>query len=1519
MQAWADGAFGVDPVQDAHTPLLAPGSLARDSLAMQAAVTLNQPATTETMLEASPKLPPALSSVYLQEQEHFDLRKLLVPATAVQLDVASLFASRRVKKSVVYTRLADGLDGLLGSITGTEVMNLAAIRTQAECEDVIRQFAGNDSPSLLIAVDIRSVGNKRLNSVRQTVDACTEMLQVEHAAMLTNVLRSEAQRLAEIADADEVSVFRGLEAAALQLQLRPAKCVVVCILVPAAWLHVRSVYPSLFLNGWDFLFLDSLTEAQGAVSASHWMRAACGLEEEGFPLACADTLLALNKRVLNSVVLGVTGIRSRRHFDFAQSPSQSHYVTMEPFYMSPQSGLATAADRLAALQTLEAAMGGHTLCSLVSNHFLALFSSADLAVHLAVFCPPPCFACVFVTLPPPSPLQTAAELCSSGRSTAGLTAELNSILFGYYEAFARELYSRAAAGYNLQSLFDMYTLYGSEDMLPLLHAFTAAALEDLFPLTLAAVADRRGAVFPHMTCAALWSWLPLPFLHHMRQVVSPALADGSASVAHCQSLLLGKFSTTFRLDGAFASHSDGLLVQLLLQSSARICGGDESVVLHALEPSMEHSTDARLSATERFASVYFRHCVMESFEVAKLQAWEAVPQRRALQSKLQSLANLERVGVVSDADLTAILSGLSFTPLRAQDDEWNRAAFDANSSRLLQALWNLLVVRLWTALCSTFGARAELSVVASSGLGKFSSTIALSPFQWAHLAVGAVKSLDPARHEGHSQEANPSHKVILNSVSILTPLVAVLFTSKSKKASAEDAARRRCVERLLPLVRRQAEIRLGSAVDKLLDFSMFSGAAIILPQLQEVLPVRDRPLLLAYLERVFTDSCSRLTAHLKQVLTGPDSEARLTVTIRSRTPDLRAMLEMLNNQEVGVRFPSAFCTHVLSQLYEVFLLSHPSVRPHVLQWFRREVSAQLDLAGTVDGKLVGLPAKFGDVRYVPHHFGAAMVAGVTEEFPTHPCLQCPLAHALYTVLSRARLGQADLPPASGLHSEYLACQTLDREVLSKTASHKTRAAMCGWFSCVEQTVNETALMEALVGDMCTLAVPPPDGVVLKSSEPLETLATLRLHYSRKGAKSMRAFMDAKLALFPVQVYLVTRAVQIRGREFVARVLHHPCVKASLGPWVTMFQLVFVIQTEESMAATTDVASASLIGQDHLSHLPFMWPRAIMQAPGAATLTAEEVEEATAFGLFYHQTVTVFAAAHRERERDGAVCGSQMLARSGWLEFLEEFGRGSDDSPARLRAKMFLFCVVAWVWFDKDEREERRCHAVADNLERIAVILNLVPREVRLLAAFADPQAEFEKDPARPDDVTRLFFQTQPLLQDDKRQRSVIMAMVAVTLGLPRESHVFHTHLFSPGSLHGTCGLATAYSVPIGGVHYDCGTVLQPANGTWTGREPLLDRGVFTSVLMPAQGLIALGLSLFPEDHPLCYGPVFSRFFTDAVGNAENFGRAAALVPRNAEDWLRNFVWGRVQSAWIVQSNMCVLPVLVFACLTFVRV
>ena len=145
-------------------------------------------------------------------------------------------------------------------------------------------------------------------------------------------------------------------------------------------------------------------------------------------------------------------------------------------------------------------------------------------------------------------------------------------------------------------------------------------------------------------------------------------------------------------------------------------------------------------------------------------------------------------------------------------------------------------------------------------------------------------------------------------------------------------------------------------------------------------------------------------------------------------------------------------------------------------------------------------------------------------------------------------------------------------------------------------------------------------------------------------------------------------------------------------------------------------------------------------------------------------------------------------------------------------------------------------------------------------------------------------------------------MVAAIMGLPRGSHPFHTHLYNPSALHGTYGVGSMYNSPIGGVHYDCGTVLQPDTGVNErgNREPLADRAVMASLYVPCFGVLALGLKLFPDQHRTCYGPVFSRFYDSAE---RNYGRPVGNQPKDEVDWLRNFVWTRVYAGWLVLCNL----------------
>ena len=235
--------------------------------------------------------------------------------------------------------------------------------------------------------------------------------------------------------------------------------------------------------------MDSSAVGSGSITAASWMKVSCGIAE-GFTASCARSLRGLNQTVLNGVVLRVNGARSQRHFNVIAGHNQyakSEYVVMEPFYFAP-GGLATVADCHAALERLMHAMGGETLCSLMAYKVLALFPKAVIVKQL----------------------QTAAELCASGQSTRGLSAELNSMLLPMCERFTCELYCKAAMGFNLQSLYAMFTQHG-KDAMGVMHDFTRVALEDLCLVTLDTVSDPAKYKLRKVVHPDRWEWHPLPF------------------------------------------------------------------------------------------------------------------------------------------------------------------------------------------------------------------------------------------------------------------------------------------------------------------------------------------------------------------------------------------------------------------------------------------------------------------------------------------------------------------------------------------------------------------------------------------------------------------------------------------------------------------------------------------------------------------------------------------------------------------------------------------------------------------------------------------------------------------------------------------------------------------------------------------------------------------------------------------------------------------------------------------------
>lgn len=72
------------------------------------------------------------------------------------------------------------------------------------------------------------------------------------------------------------------------------------------------------------------------------------------------------------------------------------------------------------------------------------------------------------------------------------------------------------------------------------------------------------------------------------------------------------------------------------------------------------------------------------------------------------MSKLEQANLVTRKDVLDAVAGLTYEQCSEdEDDARNDAVFERNSGLLVQALWNLLVVRLWVGLCHT-DARDEL-------------------------------------------------------------------------------------------------------------------------------------------------------------------------------------------------------------------------------------------------------------------------------------------------------------------------------------------------------------------------------------------------------------------------------------------------------------------------------------------------------------------------------------------------------------------------------------------------------------------------------------------------------------------------------------------------------------------------------------------------------------------------------------------------------------------------------------------
>ena len=1079
------------------------------------------------------------------------------------------------------------------------------------------------------------------------------------------------------------------------------------------------------------------------------------------------------------------------------------------------------------------------------------------------------------------------KLCLSGQSTRGLTNELNDTLRGLYERFALEMYYKAAFGYNLQSLYSMYSR-SPKDMLPALHRFTQAALEDLCTMTKDDLEDKAGYQYDGIIADKRWEWTPLPFLWHLRQAASSEIAllrsRNAAGIIDAVGLdalrasLNSSFKRLLARDVVLGNEEAGvvsLFHRLLLASIAQLegtAGGSSS------------------SAVQELLQAYLRHCFLGTDDVASVLALIAAPNAQ-LRCQLLAVSHFERTGLLHAADVADAVSRTHFRQLSIGDAERFDDDCSLNMSSLIQSLWNVLIVRLWAGLCHSFGAASELVLVADSGLSTDAGGSVLSPRDWSRVASEAVAAISPVSANSDAVDVVPFQTVVLDCVRIVAPLIGMLFPPHSKESPA-DATRKLCIREFLTVVREHIFALRAQEGDRLVHMTIVDGALQLLPRVKAGLPTADHDALLEYVERSFLNGCSELSHKLVAETKSEHAGAIIGDVLSTYTPDVRFLLRVINGRiPLHVLLPEAMRITLLSNLYECVKYASVDVRTSVNKWFRSEVNAELDAAAPGPE---GLPATFADVVFVPYWFEQAATLNVGGKFDTHACLQCPLAKTLFLMLSRANMVGGEI---AGSYLDIAQPLGTLRAAVSHAVSQASRLATPGWYSCIQLEAVQTGLMEAVVSDLCKHSQEPPAAGCERFMLALQALR----HQQDRDFQfaTVREALTVLFADMPRQMYVLCRALERRDRLYVGQVLHHPANVAIL-PWLEMFQPCFPVQVVDA----GDIVQVSMAGQDVMARLPFMWPRPLADP---ADEPADEREESKAFHKFYLQTVSAFLPAHDAFRAGGRDACVRELRRANWLGAVAALAgpAGNPSSPARLRARMFVFSIMGFGWFSKDDPNERICYSVFELLEDLAKPehLDLDVREKALFRVFSNPGLIARDDPGRNDDVTSLLFGTGALSPDDKRLRSVIVAVIATCFGMPRNSHVLHTHLFKPSSLARTFATGSSYNSPLGGAVYDCGSQLTTSiPPVWVNaREPLTDTSVLSSLYIACFGTAAVGMSLFrAEEFTGCYGPVFSRYYDSARANEDRY-RAAANLPRDAQDWMVNFAWLRAVSGWSILS------------------
>lgn len=246
--------------------------------------------------------------------------------------------------------------------------------------------------------------------------------------------------------------------------------------------------------------------------------------------------------------------------------------------------------------------------------------------------------------------------------------------------------------------------------------------------------------------------------------------------------------------------------------------------------------------------------------------------------------------------------------------------------------------------------------------------------------------------------------------------------------------------------------------------------------------------------------------------------------------------------------------------------------------------------------------------------------------------------------------------------------------------------------------------------------------------------------------------------------------------------------------------------------------------------------------------------------------TGLLSAFQEFERRGATGLEEELRATMERARASVAGAEQEQRFRELKMTLWLCCARD---LPKDNEALRRavCSIISSSHSVLAPIFSScdsgdAARHRALFCALLDPARRTKDDPARFESLLEQVYGSFQAFAHE-----AIVAVVALVLGLPRESSHLWTHLFHPGQVEGTLGGGSAYSCRVmsgSGVHFDCGTKMDENGNPLKSRPPLEVKEERYVLNMASYAAFSVSLTVFPESAQQLLKHVLSDFSGDGI-------------------------------------------------------